>query len=547
VMITHATKNVMLADKVVFLARGGYLAWFGPPEEALAYFDQYRSEKDRRSSPMAFDTIYTLLERDQLGGGQDWAQRFRSHPAYGEYIAAPLKLPEPYRKEETLAGQKSARDAQSQVASKPLARPRQISSLRQFFILSARHLKITVRDRFSLALLLVTAPLLASLDFLIASGIGRDPFSFATGSFNNVAVTLISLSNTTILVGGLACMRELVKERDVYRRERMVNLRLLPYLLSKIWLALFLGLYMAACFTIVRYLAFKMPGGFEDMIFFYITVFLLIVAGMMLGFFASALAPNSNAAPLLLILFIIPQMVLSGGLIPLPDSVKAVASSSWAMRSAFAISGIGSDVAADSCWALPREQQDQLTLAQKNQQCTCMGENALREASCNFPGLGQYYDPAIDQADPSPPSAPGAQPPQPSLPPAPTAPQNISDPVAVAKFLNDLSAYKETVNQAQYDYALQVSGWQQQQQAYLTGLQTYQQNLGTLEGRRTLAVGSAESMIRRFKTDFAWAFVSKKDHPAYLRYLYRTWGAQLVIIMVLFVATLLVQKRRDLV
>ena len=48
VMITHATKNVMLADKVVFLARGGFLTWFGPPEEALIYFDKYRTERDRR-------------------------------------------------------------------------------------------------------------------------------------------------------------------------------------------------------------------------------------------------------------------------------------------------------------------------------------------------------------------------------------------------------------------------------------------------------------------------------------------------------------------
>jgi ABC transport system ATP-binding/permease protein len=51
VLITHATKNVMLADKVVFLARGGYLAWFGPPDEALAYFDQYRSEREQPRPP----------------------------------------------------------------------------------------------------------------------------------------------------------------------------------------------------------------------------------------------------------------------------------------------------------------------------------------------------------------------------------------------------------------------------------------------------------------------------------------------------------------
>ncbi|MGZ9234313.1 MAG: FHA domain-containing protein, partial [Anaerolineales bacterium] len=49
ILITHATKNVMLADKVIFLARGGYLAWFGPPEEALEYFDQYRSDRERRA------------------------------------------------------------------------------------------------------------------------------------------------------------------------------------------------------------------------------------------------------------------------------------------------------------------------------------------------------------------------------------------------------------------------------------------------------------------------------------------------------------------
>jgi len=63
VLITHATKNVMLADRVLFLARGGYLAWFGPPEEALEYFDHYRSERERRTKPIEFDDIYNLLDR----------------------------------------------------------------------------------------------------------------------------------------------------------------------------------------------------------------------------------------------------------------------------------------------------------------------------------------------------------------------------------------------------------------------------------------------------------------------------------------------------
>jgi ABC-type multidrug transport system ATPase subunit len=42
ILITHATKNVMLADKVLFMVRGGRVAWYGPPVEALAYFNRQR-------------------------------------------------------------------------------------------------------------------------------------------------------------------------------------------------------------------------------------------------------------------------------------------------------------------------------------------------------------------------------------------------------------------------------------------------------------------------------------------------------------------------
>ncbi|HEY5731263.1 MAG TPA: FHA domain-containing protein, partial [Anaerolineales bacterium] len=220
VMITHATKNVMLADKVVFLARGGYLTWFGPPEEALAYFDKYRTERDRRAGPMEFDHIYTLLDNDELGKGTDWADRFRKDPAYGKYISGNLK-------DRQITAQKKGTP---QAASKPLTRHKQVSAFRQFIILSLRNLTIMTRDKFGLVLLLLTAPLMASLDFVLSSGVGRGVFTFEDGNFNNVVITLIVLTNTTILVGGLAFMRELVKERDIYKRERMVNLQLSSYI-----------------------------------------------------------------------------------------------------------------------------------------------------------------------------------------------------------------------------------------------------------------------------------------------------------------------------
>ncbi len=94
IVVTHATKNVMLADKVVFLARGGYLAWFGPPEEALKYFDGYRSDRDRRTKEMEFDQIYSILDDPAKGSAKDWAARYLEHPAYQKYIANPVKATE---------------------------------------------------------------------------------------------------------------------------------------------------------------------------------------------------------------------------------------------------------------------------------------------------------------------------------------------------------------------------------------------------------------------------------------------------------------------
>jgi ABC-type multidrug transport system ATPase subunit/pSer/pThr/pTyr-binding forkhead associated (FHA) protein/ABC-type multidrug transport system permease subunit len=536
VMITHATKNVMLADKVVFLARGGFLAWFGPPEEALAYFDKYRTERDRRAGAMEFDHIYTLLDQDELGSAADWADRFRKDPAYGKYILEHLS-----------GGAQPGKAERSQTVPKVLSQRNQVSALRQFFVLSARNVKILTRDWFGLFLLLATAPIMASLDFMVASGIGHDPFGFKNGNFNNVVVTMIVFTNTTMLVGGLSFMRELVKEREIYKRERMVNLKLSSYIMSKIWVALLLAVYQTFCYTAIRYLAFDMPGGIEELVFVFITAYLLIFAGMMLGLFASALAPNANAAPLLLVMFIIPQMVLSGAIMPLPTPARAPASSSWAFQGIVAISGAGSDVARDSCWALPADQRDTLTLDQKNSQCICMGDNALRQNSCNFPGVGSYYDVAIDTKDPVKPADSGPKPAEPVLPTKPADPASPNNLQALQAYLHDLNVYNDQVAKLQDDYKQKINTWQDSQETYKADIETYQKNLTELKVKRAVAVGAAESTIKKYKEDFGWTFVDKKDRSSYLKVVFGAWGAQLIIILVLFVGTLIMQKRRDVV
>ena len=57
-VVTHATKNLDLADKVCVMGRGGELCFFGPPDDAP------RSS----SASTTFDGIYTALD-DAAGDG----------------------------------------------------------------------------------------------------------------------------------------------------------------------------------------------------------------------------------------------------------------------------------------------------------------------------------------------------------------------------------------------------------------------------------------------------------------------------------------------
>ncbi len=131
----------------------------------------------------------------------------------------------------------------------------------------------------------------------------------------NAVTTLFNPVIFAIMIGALAMVREFVKEADVFKRERLVNLKVLPYVLSKMWVAVLLALYQALVYTAIHYLAFKMPGGVTEFLLMYVTLTLATLAGMMMGLLASAVSPNANSAPLLVILLIMPQIVLGGALI----------------------------------------------------------------------------------------------------------------------------------------------------------------------------------------------------------------------------------------
>jgi hypothetical protein len=413
-------------------------------------------------------------------------------------------------------------------------------------VLSARNLAILTRDRTSLILMLLVPPLVGGLDLILGPVMGRDIFSYTEGHAANAGVTLFLMTIYALLVGAMSQMREFVKEADIYKRERLVNLRIFPYVTSKVWVAVLLALYQALCYTGLHYLAFRMPGGAIDFGAVYVTMVFAVLTGMMLGLLASALAPSASSVPMIIIALIIPLIVLSGVLAPVPPAISQIASTRWAWQGLMGISGIGSDVAADACWELDAELREAMTLEDKQaNNCRCMGRQMFSAESCNYPGLGKLQVAELSQDPPARPTDLPPEPPSPTFPDPPPPPADQTDQVQVSQYLNALVAYQEQ-SQAIGDEAQNQGDLYRAMAAIYQGqMAQYQEQLLTYSGRLFGAVAAGEGEIAVTKKLYGWAWVNKDAPGAFYPWLVGTWVAQLLICSVYFVLILFFIKRKD--
>jgi ABC-type multidrug transport system ATPase subunit len=404
-LITHATDNVMLCDQVIFMARGGNLAYFGPPQEALAYFGVKR-----------FNEIYRLVENEL--SPEQWHQRYLQSPQYQTYVLQRQQGLDPQHRQ--------SRAAPNKRLPVPGARVKRISGLGQFLILSKRNIAILMRDRIGLALMLAVAPMLGLLDF------AAWPKKLLARDGGNPSLTismLFTMVLIAVMVGGLATMREIVKEIDIYRRERIIGLQILPYVMSKVWVAILLAFYQGIIFILFKALAVDIPKDSESLLGLFITMFLVTVGGMLMGLLGSAVSPNQSVAPMIVLVFIVPQILFGGGVLPVKtfgppgQFLNTLTLTKWPFESLVTITNFGTDVAEDPYWTEPPKQCESEPSAKEISDCItkkreelkddttktfkCAGENVFK--TCSFPGILKFYKPEIDQEEPPAPEDPTNQ------------------------------------------------------------------------------------------------------------------------------------------
>ena len=295
-LTTHATKNVMLCDKIVFLARGGHLAYVGPPDRALEYF-----------AATAFDEIYERLSDEATP--EEWAQRFRESDLN---VAT-----EPTAWATEAADSRQPDDGASIVRSAGRLR----TQLRQFAVLSARNVDVYRRNPQTLMPLVMQPLILAAL--LIAL-FQRGVFAETSTNLTSATSLVFMLTFSLFTYGLIGAIQLIAREFPIFFRERMVNLGIVPYVLSKITVIAPLALVAIVEMLAILRLTDRLPdAGLDVYLPFAVTLFLVAAAGMSVALMTSAAVRTATQATDLLSLWIIPQVLFSGVLITV-ESMNSV-------------------------------------------------------------------------------------------------------------------------------------------------------------------------------------------------------------------------------
>jgi hypothetical protein len=252
-----------------------------------------------------------------------------------------------------------------------------VAVFRQFSLLLSRYWKIKMRDRAGAAIMFLQAPIIGVLLWMVFGGqTAAVPFwclgalqelstknnmnqSSTTNLLNTMQPTMDHTAAMFFVVvscvwfGTSNAAREIVTERSIYLRERMVNLRLFNYVVSKFVLLSFFCVVQCACLLGIVFFALGFNGGPVAFILELANVTALAINATALGLLVSTMVASAEAAMALTPIALIPQVVLGGLMVPMTTNpnmkpMMFIMPSRWGFEGAIANERLA--IAGQSAW-----------------------------------------------------------------------------------------------------------------------------------------------------------------------------------------------------
>ncbi|MCX5396202.1 FHA domain-containing protein [Streptomyces sp. NBC_00102] len=313
-VVTHSVAELAICDKLLVMAPGGAVAYFGPPEEALNFF--------------GYDTWADVFSAFENYRDYDWAGRWRGSQHYQLYAA----------------------DIDA-VAAQPvhMAPPQQLRPpkpqgwLTQLWTLIRRYVSVIASDKVFLALMVALPAVLGVVSVIIPAKLGLAPPADPR-KFNTKAGTILLVLAVGMCFSGAAnSVRELIKERVIYERERATGLSRSAYLMSKVFvlgvITALQGVIICAIGLSTRQLpdeGLVMPPAVEICV----SIMALGFTSMMVGLVISSLVKTAEMTMPLLVMFAIVQVVFTGVLFQL-FGAPGLEQFAWLMPSRWAVAAAG--------------------------------------------------------------------------------------------------------------------------------------------------------------------------------------------------------------
>jgi ABC transport system ATP-binding/permease protein len=217
----------------------------------------------------------------------------------------------------------------------------------QLRLLLSRYAKVKRRDVGGTAIMLLQAPIIGVLlAFVFGGQKDAKPF-WCLGAIQELAAkygqppsappilkdtsdhtaAIFFLVIAAVWFGTSNAAREIVSERAIYMRERMVNLGLINYMLSKFMLLCFICVVQCTVLLGIVFFALGLHGGMQAFGIELATLCAVSWCSVSLGLMISTSVESSEAAMALTPIALIPQVVLAGLIVPMTTNSML----KWAM------------------------------------------------------------------------------------------------------------------------------------------------------------------------------------------------------------------------
>jgi ABC-type multidrug transport system ATPase subunit len=313
VVITHDVESKLIdqCDRLIVLQPGGKMAYFGPPADGLRYFG-------KEDWADVFQAFADEPERD-------FAVEYRNSPEFVKYVATPISVrqrqPERPRTDDT-------------------PRPHQRGLLNQISTMTRRYRKVMWADRVYMLTTLLMPILLGVLVRFTPSPTGLANTAPPKPGFNENAIQMLMILVMSAVLSGTAnSIREFIKERDIFERERMAGLSATAYLFSKVILLSVISVIQTAIVVIVGLAGRPEPSSGvvipgPAIIEIWVALAVLAVVSTLLGLAVSTLVTKGDQTMPVLVGVTMVQVALSGGIFPLTGGmgvVSLIAPARWGL------------------------------------------------------------------------------------------------------------------------------------------------------------------------------------------------------------------------